>query len=249
MISKKIVAIGGGEIDNLETFEIDKRIVELANKPRPKLLFIPTASRDSTSYYTHIQKVFGDRLNCRTDVLYLSHVKKLDQDMIQKILNVDIIYVGGGNTLYMMNTWRRLGVNKLLHKAWQNGTVMSGLSAGSICWFKAGNSDSRKFKHKDAALIKVTGLGFINGFICPHYDAEKERKPSLKKMVEKSPKTVALALDNCAAIEIIDDQYRIITSNDTAKAYKVYRQDNKHQEQEIPESKSYAPIDQLTTKN
>src|SRR5690606_6160908 len=111
----------------------------------------------------------------------------------------DIIYVGGGNTLKMMTIWRRMGVDTLLKKAYRKGIILSGVSAGAICWFSYGNSDSRKFTSRSSQLIKVRGLELIPALFCPHYDVEKHRQNDLRKMMMKTPKIVAIALDNCCA--------------------------------------------------
>lgn len=248
----KIIAVGGGEIGRpgftFETIKIDKEIIKLSGKKSPKLLFIPTASSDSESYYEVVKKYFGKKLSCRVDVLYLIKKQINFKEIKDKILNADIIYVGGGNTLKMMNVWKRIGVDKILRQAYKKNIVLSGVSAGAICWFKYGNSDSRKFTaKKQTSLIKVSGLGFFEILLCPHYDREVDRKESLKKMTKKS-KEVALALDNCSAIEIVNDKYRIITSKKTAKAYKVYWQNNCYIEEPIKVSSDFKPIKTLTLK-
>jgi dipeptidase E len=124
----------------------------------------------------------------------------------EKVFRSDAIYVGGGNTLKMMKIWRKTGLDNVLKEACRKGVVLSGLSASSICFFKWGNSDSRKFNNPKADLIKVSGLGLINALHCPHYDFEKDRKPALKKMMKKTS-SICLALDNCCAIEVIGDKY------------------------------------------
>ena len=228
---KKIIAIGGGEIGRpgfpVETTKIDKEIIKLSGKKRPRLLFIPTASSDSDGYVQVVKKHFGKRLGCVINVLYLIKERSTKKEIANKILNSDIIYVGGGDTLKMMRIWRRLGVDKILEKAYKKGIVMSGLSAGSICWFKYGHSDSLKFKDKKADYIRVRGLGFINALHCPHYDVEKSRQKSLKDIMKKSG-GAAIALENCSAIEIIDNQYRIITSKRKVNAYRVYWRNKKY---------------------
>lgn len=189
----KIVAIGGGGFGSkYNTKPINEEIIKLSKKKNPNLLFIPTASLDSQEYVKNIQEHFGN-LNCAVDVLYLVKEKPALKEIEKKIFNADIIYVGGGNTLRMMNLWRKLGVDKLLHQAYQSGKVMCGVSAGSICWFKFGNSDSRKFKNPQADYIKVLGLGFIDALHCPHYDSESDRQESLKNMMKKVSK-IAIAL-------------------------------------------------------
>lgn len=233
---KKIVAIGGGEIGrpgySIETSKIDKEILKLSGKKRPKFLFIPTASSDADGYVKVVNNYFGGKLGCAIDILYLVNKKTSYQEIKNKILNSDIIYVGGGNTFKMLKLWRRLGVDKILAIAYKKGIVLSGVSAGAICWFKYGHSDSRKFNNRNAAYIKVRGLDFVDALVCPHYNVEKDRKKSLKDIMKKE-KTFGIALDNCAALEIIDDKYRVITSKPGANAYKVYWQEGKYYEERI----------------
>lgn len=248
---KKIIAIGGGEIGSpgypVETTPIDKEIIKLTGKKNPKLLFIPTASSDSKDYVRTIEKHFGKRLGCKIDILYLLKNELSKKEIGDKILKSDIIYVGGGNTLKMMRIWRKTGVDKILIKAYRKGVVMSGLSAGSICWFKYGNSDSRKFTNPNANLIKVKGLGLINALHCPHYDLETYRKADLKKMMRKTP-GVAIAIDNCCALEIIDDKYRIIASKKTANAYKIYWKANKYYKELVQKENDLKPLRSLLSK-
>jgi dipeptidase E len=245
---RKIIAIGGGHIGKpghpVETTQIDKEIIRLTGKKNPKLLFIPTASSDSESYYEIVKKHFGKRLGCKIDVLCLIKNKPDIKEIKTKILTADIIYVGGGNVIKMMKIWRKLGVDKLLKQAYEKGIVLSGLSAGSICWFKYGNSDSRKFNNPEAGYIKVSGLDLINTLHCPHYDTEKGRRPSLKKMMQKTS-GVAIAIDNCCAIEIIDDKFRIIDSRSSANAYKVYWKGNTYHEEIIKKEKEFKLLKDL----
>lgn len=174
---KKIVAIGGGKIGQLgfpvETTKIDKEILRLSGKRKPRLLFIPTASSDSESYFEVVKKHFGKRLGCKTDVLYLIKEKPTKKEIEEKILSSDIIYVGGGNTLKMMRVWRNAKVDMILKQAYEKGIVLSGVSAGSICWFDSGHSDSLSFYNPEQrSYINVKGLGLIGGVHCPHYDSE-----------------------------------------------------------------------------
>lgn len=248
---KKIIAIGGGEIGRpgypVETTQIDKEIINLTGKKNPRLLFIPTASADSELYFETVKKHFGKTLGCKTDVLYLINKNLSKKEIEQKIFGSDIIYVGGGNTLKMMKVWRKYGVDKILKQAYEKGIVLSGLSAGSICWFRWGNSDSRKSINPKADLIKVSGLNLINALHCPHYDFEKDRKPDLKKMMRKTA-GISIAIDNCCAIEIIDDKYRIICSKKSANAYKVYWKANKYYEEVIKKEKEFKVLKDLLKK-
>lgn len=138
---KHIVAIGGGEIGRpgypIETTAIDKQIISASGKMNPNVLFVPTASTDSSGYCEVFRQHYGKRLGCTVTVLNL-YSEPTEAAIEQEIDNADIIYVGGGNTLKMMTLWRRMGVDKLLANAYENGTVLCGLSAGAICWFEAG---------------------------------------------------------------------------------------------------------------
>ncbi|MES2215935.1 MAG: peptidase E [Patescibacteria group bacterium] len=248
---KKIVAIGGGEIGSpgcpVETTSIDKEVIRLTGKKNPRLLFIPTASSDSLGYLETIQKHFGKRLGCKIEVLWLIREKLSREEIEQKVMSSDMVYVGGGNTLRMMRVWRAVGLDEILKKACNKGIVLSGLSAGSICWFDAGVSDSRRFKNPDADLIKVSGLGFISATHSPHYDVEKVRRTGLKKIMQKTS-GVAIAIDNCCAVEFIDNTYRVINSKSAAKAYKVYWKAGKYYEEEILKRKVFLPLSDLLQK-
>lgn len=249
---KKIIAIGGGEIGRpgfpIETTKIDKEIIKFTDKKNPRLLFLPTASGDSESYFKTVEKYFGKKLKCKVDVLYLSKNILSAHQIQNRILSSDIIYVGGGNTLKMIKVWKKLGVDKILKTAYEKGIVLSGLSAGAICWFKYGNSDSSKMKDKKASSIRVSGLGFISALFCPHYDFEKYRKPELKKMMLKNS-VIAIAIDNCCAIEIIDNiLYRIISSKDSANAYRVFWSKGKFYHELIPKSKELKTLSSLLDK-
>ena len=245
------MAIGGGGIGSpgcpVETTSIDKETIRLTGKKSPKVLFIPTASSDSEEYYKTVQKHFGKRLGCKTSVLWLIREKPSRKEIEQKVLSSDAVYVGGGNTQKMIRVWKSCGLDKILKKAWDKGIVLSGLSAGSICWFRAGTSDSRRFNDPDADLIKVSGLGFIPATHSPHYDVEKDRRPGLKKIMHKSS-GVAIAIDNCCAVEFVDNTYRVIASKPRAKSYKVYWKVGKYHEKEIVKRKDLAMLSDLLAK-
>jgi len=245
----KIVAIGGGEIGRqgyqIETQKIDEEIIKLSGKKSPLILFIPTASNDSQGYISVFENYFGKKLGCKIDVLLLNkHVSK--NEIRNKILSSDIVYVGGGNTLKMMTLWRKLGVDKVLKEAWEKGIVMSGLSAGAICWFKFGHSDSQRFTdHPEWNFIKVKALGLFNFIFCPHYHFEKREK-SFEMMINKNSR-IGLAFDNKTALEIVDDKFRVLKSDDNAKAYRVFKKDGKIETQELT-NEDFKPLTDLSSK-
>ena len=247
----KIIAIGGGEIGRpgypVETTKIDKEIITLTGKQKPRLLFVPTASSDSESYYEVVKKHFGKRLGCKTDVLYLIKEKLTKKQIEEKVFAADIVYVGGGNTAKLMKVWRATGLDKILKKAGEKGIVLSGISAGAICWCKYGLSDSRRFNNSNADFIRVSGMNLVNVTYSPHYDFEPRRKPGLKKLMQKSS-GVAIALDNCSAIEIVDDQYRILKSKTKANVYKVFWNKGKFHQEIIKQKKEFKPLSEISLK-
>jgi dipeptidase E len=236
---KTIVAIGGGDIRRRGTAPIDREIIRLSGKKRPRLLFIPTASSDSERYWNHVRDYFGGFLRCRTDVLFLIKERPSRATIRDKIRSADIIYVGGGNTLMMMRLWRRLGVDQMLRTAYRSGTVLCGISAGSICWFESGHSDSMSFydpKHWE--YINVRGLGLISGMHCPHYDGRTRgvpRRKDFKQMIRRT-RAVGIAVENNCAVVFVDGRfYRVITSKPRAKAYRVYRNGTDVVSERIPQ--------------
>ena len=241
----KIVAIGGGDLRTLQTLDIDREIVELSGKERPKALFIPTASSDSVEYWEAFDRMYGGQLGCDTDVLYMLGKRPLQERLQEAILSADVIYVGGGNTLKMMRRWRLLGVDKLLEEAYAKGTVLAGLSAGCICWFSYGHSDSMSFyaADDDWSYIRVKGMGFIDAFGCPHYNGET-RKEDFQAMMRRHS-GVGIGVEDCCALEVIDGSYRIITSREDAAAYRIESSRGRLLLDEIPQSRAFAPLSDL----
>ncbi|OGH73442.1 MAG: hypothetical protein A3C90_03800 [Candidatus Magasanikbacteria bacterium RIFCSPHIGHO2_02_FULL_51_14] len=248
---KKIVAIGGGVMKTGGLLAIDKEIIRLSGKKHPKLLFLPTATLDSELYWFYVDKHFGKKLGCRTEVLYLIKEKPTKEEIKNKILGTDIIYVGGGNTLKMMRLWRRLAIDKFLKTAWQRGIVLCGISAGSICWFESGHSDSMSFYNPQKwKYINVRGLGFIKGIHCPHYNSKTLRVPRRKHFKNMISKIggFGIAIENNCAIEFIDGQYRIITSKPRASAYRVYKKQGEVVSEKIQQKSKLSPIFDLYKK-
>ena len=248
---KAIVAIGGGRMRTRGTAPIDREIIRLSQKKNPRLLFIPTASSDSEKYWKNIQGYFGDFLKCKTDVLFLIKEPPSAERIRSKIFSADIIYVGGGNTLQMMRIWRRLGVDQLLVSAYENGTVLSGISAGAVCWFDAGHSDSMSFYNpRKWQYIKVRGLGLVNGIHCPHYNGMTRgipRRKHFRDMIHKTGGT-GIALENNCAIEFIDGRfYKVISSKSYSRAYRVYKSGGEVVAAQIQQEKQLAPVEFLVT--
>ena len=216
----KLVCIGGGEIPRIkngiklpyETREIDEEIVRISEKENPKLLFIGTASTNSYNYFLVIKEIF-ENLGCIVSNLDLLQDDLNMEEVKNSILNTDIIYVGGGNTRFMLEKWRELGVDKLLIEAYNKGIVCSGLSAGSYCWFK-----------KNYDLIE--GLGIINAVNCVHYEQKDEQARNKLYDVVKETELDGIALENCVALEVIDGKMKVVKSDNIKNAYKITYKNN-----------------------
>jgi dipeptidase E len=247
LATRRIIAIGGGRVRTgpPETTVIDREIVALAGRRRPRLLFVPTASLDDADYCAAISRHFGSTLGCQVETLLLYRDRPPRREISRRIAEAEIIYVGGGNTLRMMRLWRRLGIDRELDAARRRGTVLSGLSAGAICWFRAGNSDSRKFSNpNDNSLIRVRALGFVDALLCPHYDSESHRQPALQQMMRTTP-GVAIALEDNAAIQIVDNRYRILASRRGQCAYRVYWLDGEVRRDRLAAHADWRPLTSL----
>ena len=232
-----IVAIGGGDLRTLATEPIDRAIIDLAGRSSPNVLFVPTASSDSAEYWQAFDRAYRTAYGCRTDVLYLLGSSPSTAQIAAKVSWADVVYVGGGNTLKMMRRWRRLGVDDVLRAARAAGTVLCGTSAGAICWFERGHSDSMSFYHPDRwAYIAVTGMGLLPGLACPHYDGDTggvPRRTHFHAMLARKG-GLGLAIDNHCAVAFIGDDYRVISAVADAGAYALRAQGGRINERRLP---------------
>ncbi len=233
MIKKTIVAVGGGEIGRIkilpdgtsyqteiETTLIDKFIIEASGKKNPQMLFIGTASNDKPSYLDIIKTHFKDRLGCSSvEALNLIGTNMSFEEIKCKIFATDIIYVGGGDTTTMLKIWKRLDVDKLLYEAYNKGIVLSGISAGAVCWFEYyDNSDDIDNIEQ---LDIIPGLSFIKGFCVPHYNwlTPDEKNKLNEKLKDKNIK--GWSLDDCVAIVFQNDKTKIISCRPDRTATKI----------------------------
>ena len=266
IMTKKIVAIGGGENGRLlpngsyalyETESMDIEIIKLTAKEKPNFLFLAHSQASSldvqNSYFKTMKKIYGDKFGCNCMDLKTNELNDLEL-VKEKIAWADIIYEGGGDTLTMIDLWHKTGFDKALYKAWVDGKVICGVSAGAICWFTSCNSDSLIIQNGTTAVLEsVDCLDWIKLHATPHCD-ESGRYESTKEELKEN-NLVGLMLSNCAAIEIIDDEYRIITSEvkshhiKTAYALKGYWLNNKYYEEKLDLSSEFKPLKKLLSKN
>jgi dipeptidase E len=224
---RQIVATGGGgssmEPDNLA---LDAYVVNQARRKTPSVCFVGTASGDADAYIVRFYTAFL-QLGCRP-----THLRFFDRtpDLQAFLLRQDVIYVGGGNTRSMLAVWRDWDMPNLLRQAWDAGVVLAGVSAGAICWFEAGVTDSSAGR-----LSPLTCLGLLAGTCCPHYDGEKERRPTLHDYVTQRAVPPALALNDGAAAHFVgSDLWRVVSSRPNAKAYRVHLDGDELVEAELP---------------
>lgn len=243
MKSPTIIAIGGGK--PASTKIIDQEVLSRTKKKKPKLLFVGTASLDNERYQERMKKHY-EKLGAHVSFLELYRDRPSTREISKMIAKADAIYVGGGNTLRMMRFWQKIGIDRMLKKAYKKGTVMAGLSAGSICWFHWGNSDSRRFANPDAPLIKVHALNLFPMGLCPHYE-DGDRRPELHRMMKRT-KGVAIAVDNNAAFEVIGKKARMLRTRKKANVYRVFKRDGIIYEVPLEENKWYSMKDIVNPK-
>jgi aminopeptidase N len=226
-MDKQIIAIGGGGFGrNPGNGTIEKYILNQSDKNRPNICFIPTATGDDESYKVSYYATLT-KLNCTP-----THIDffKRTTDLEKLIKDQDIIFVGGGNTKSMLAVWREWGLDKILKKAYQNGTIMCGVSAGAICWFEKGVTDSWADK-----LNIMNCLGFMKGSCCPHYDEEPERKPSLSKFIENKDIQNCYAIEGGCALHIKNEEvYSAISFRGKKNTFYVDYQSGKTVEKKLP---------------
>lgn len=231
---KKIIAIGGGELRERTTLKIDEYIAGLAKvragERRANALFIPTASHDFMPYYNTFHKVYTGVFDIKTDVA-LSVFKEVDlEKMKAKFAKADMIYVGGGDTVFMIESWKKTGLLPLIEDAYERGVVIAGLSAGAICWFSDMYTDSATVSEETGekyAMFK--GLNLVKGVISPHYGS---RMLDFDKIVCYNYDR-AYGIEDDAAL-VIEDGEIVGSVTCGGKALLIERKDGELKKTEIP---------------
>ena len=186
--TRKILIAGGGYGTPFIRY-----MAQLTGKTRPKLLYLPTASADSATstlaWYRNCAPLNVEPSDQASFIASTSQSRSWEE----VLLSVDGIVCSGGNTLNQQAIWKAQGIDVILRKAWDNGIVLGGASAGSLCWFEEGTTDSRPRE-----LTIVQGLGFLKGSHSPHYDAEKNRRPLYQELIASGKMKPGYACDNNA---------------------------------------------------
>ena len=208
----QIIAIGGGGFyRDAENLRLEQYVIRQSGAEQPRVAFVPTASGEPDHYVASFYAAFL-KLDCRPSVLTFF---KRTPELRSYLLGQDVIYVGGGNTKTMLAIWSDWGVAQILREAWQAGIVLAGVSAGAICWFEQGVTDS--FSDK---LCPLDCLGFLPGSCCPHYDGEAQRRPSYHELLSKDEISAGVAIEDWTGVHYRGTEiYRVVASHNGARAY------------------------------
>ena len=219
--TRKILITGGGFMTPFLQY-----MAELTEKPWPRICFLPTAVGDRAdaklNFYNWCSTLNVEPFVQDVFIESLTQTKGWDE----VLLSADAILASGGNTLNQQAIWRAQGIDVVLREAWERGIVLGGASAGSLCWFEEGTSDSRP-----KALSIVKCLGFLPGSHSPHYDAEPGRRPLYQKLIRSGQLKPGYACDNEAGLYFEGTEVkRVISIKDGAKCYYVSVVDGEVQE-------------------
>lgn len=226
----QIVAFGGGgfamEPDNPL---LDDFILELTGKDRPRVCLIPTASGDNAAWLDRFYELFTDD---RCEPSHLALFSRSVDDLYDFLSRQDVIYASGGNTVNLLAVWRAQGLADVLPRVLAGGTIACGVSAGALCWFERGVTDS----YGPGLNPMEIGLGLLPGSFCPHYDSDPRRPFSYPEYVRTSG-VAGIAVDDGVALHYVDGRLtRIVSSRPAARAYRMTPQgDDVHVESIQPE--------------
>jgi peptidase E len=214
-MTKRIVAMGGGGyLMEPNNPLLDDFVLSLARGAESRVCLLPTAAGDSDRMLAMFYTYLGPR--CKATHLALFNRRVDDVDAFLRAQ--DIVFVSGGNTANMLAVWRVHGVDAALRRAYEAGVIMAGVSAGALCWFGGGVTDSF------GALARLDdGLAFLDGSMCPHYDGEAERRPTYHTLVADGMPAGWAADDGCA-LHFVDGALReAVSSRPHARGYRVKR--------------------------
>lgn len=207
-MEKRIIAIGGGDMREKTTVKIDEYIATLAKAragdKRAYGLYIGTASHDFMPAFNTFRKTYTSIFDVKSDCLLLENVITSDERIDEKLSKADFIYVSGGDTLYMLKKWEERGLTQKLLNAYERGVIITGRSAGAICWFENMYTDSEMLNGVSEEYKLYNGLGVIKGTCSPHYNL---RQPDFDKAIVDNRIETAYAIEDNSAIEFVNGVY------------------------------------------
>jgi len=212
-----VLAVGGGMLMPRDAVPLQvKYAIELTGQARPRLCVLNTAVGDDPNAYLR----FYDRLAetpARVRHLALFPMPNVT-DPEDLLMSQDVIFVGGGSVANMVAVWRVHGIDEILRKAWHAGIVLAGSSAGGICWFEGGTTDSFGVRLRPF----TDGLGMLAGSFCPHYNSEPERRPLYRRLVADGTLPDGVACDDGAGAHYVDETLaELVADRPEANAYRV----------------------------
>ena len=212
MSEPHIVGLGGGGFSDGGD-ALDGFVLGLAGRERPRICFLSTATGDSADYVVRFYEAFRER----AEPSHLELFGRPRRDIRDFLLAQDVVYVGGGNTANMLAIWRVHGIDAVLREAWERGIVLAGISAGSICWFEGGVTDS--FGDE---LAPLPCLGFLPGSNCPHYDSEPQRRPTYRRLVDAGELPPGLAAEDGVGLHFVGIELaEAVAGRPDARAFRV----------------------------
>jgi dipeptidase E len=206
---------GGGFTAGSDDPALDDLVLRLTGVPRPRVCLLPTAGGDSEHQIRRFYETFGDRL-CEPSHISLFRLGRRPVPLREHLLAQDAIYVGGGSMVNLLAIWRAQGLDAILRDAWDSGVVLTGLSAGSMCWFEWGVTTS------SGAPATAPGLGFLAGSNSVHHDSEPSRRPVYLEAVRSGEIPPGWAVDDGAGLVFRGDELaEVVTARAGARAYDV----------------------------
>ncbi len=205
---RRIIAIGGGDMKLKTTLQIDEYIAKLAKEragdKRAYGLYIGTASHDFMPAFNTFRKTYTSVFDIKADCLLLENVETSDERIDEKISKADFIYVGGGDTLYMLKKWQERGLIEKLLSAYEQGVILTGRSAGAICWFETMYTDSEIMNGESEEYKLYKGIGRLKGVCSPHFNF---REPDLTKAIIDNNIESVYAIEDNSAIEFVNETF------------------------------------------
>ncbi|MEX3671997.1 Type 1 glutamine amidotransferase-like domain-containing protein [Paraburkholderia phenoliruptrix] len=222
---RRILAIGGGGFMMEDApSPIDQHIVSLTAKARPRICYLATPSGDLPEHLGKFHAAYGD-MDCETS--HLAFFRQPDSksilttDFRTRLLEQDAIYVGGGNTKSALAVWREWGLDSVLREAWESGVLLAGMSAGAMCWYEAGLTDS----FWGAAYRPLDCLGLLPGGCAVHYSSDPQRRETLHAAQQAATIPPSIAIDDFAAALYMSTSVDSVFSwREGSTAYQVYRE-------------------------
>jgi dipeptidase E len=218
---------GGGFAMRDVLTPLDRFVLARTGKTRPKVCFVPTASGDPCGSLRRFHQIFGP-LDC--GLAYVDVFRQAVDDLESFLAEQDVVYVGGGNTRNMLLLWEAWGVDRALRFAYERGTLLAGVSAGALCWFQEGITDSYPGR-----LVPLRCLGLIDGSFSPHYDVEPGRRPAFEQYIACGELADGFSADDGAALLFEGGVLREAITEEPGKlAYRVSRTGDTAREEALP---------------